>query len=238
MNGIVIINKPQDWTSFDVVAKIRGIVRRATGEKNIKVGHGGTLDPLATGVLPVFIGRQYTKLVSRTESADKEYIAEMKLGITTDTQDITGNVISETRDIAVTESAFLKVLPRFTGEIAQLPPMYSAIKIGGRKLYEIARRGSTVEREARNITVYGAELLERNGDTYKVKFVVSKGTYIRTLCNDIGDKLGCGAVMTSLVRTRVGKWKIEDAVSVEDFERRVNDNTITECIIEDLEQYA
>ena len=208
MNGIIVINKPSDWTSHDVVAKLRGILHER------RTGHGGTLDPMATGVLPVFVGRA-TRAVEFIENADKEYIAGIKLGCTTDTQDTTGNILT-TCDYRISKEQLLSVLPEFTGEIAQIPPMYSAIKQNGKKLYELARKGIETERKPRNITIFELELMEFDGNEGKLRIVCSKGTYVRTLCHDIGEKLGCGAVMSSLVRTRVGEFRIENAVNLED----------------------
>lgn len=207
-NGIIIINKPADWTSMDVCAKLRGIYQ----EK--RVGHAGTLDPMATGVLPVFVG-QATKAVSFAEGGKKEYRAVMRLGIVTDTQDTSGTVLHE-EPVTVSEAEICAVLPNFTGEIAQLPPMYSAIKINGQKLYDIARRGGEVERKPRNITIYELELVKKLSETdYALRIVCSKGTYIRTLCHDIGAFLGCGAAMAALQRTMAAGFTIDEAVTLE-----------------------
>ena len=207
-NGIIIIDKPADWTSMDVCAKLRGIL------KTKKVGHAGTLDPMATGVLPVFVG-QATRGVSFAESGDKEYLAVLRLGLVTDTQDTSGQVLHRTEalpDRAALEAA----LPRFTGEISQLPPMYSAIKIGGQKLYQIARRGGEVERPARPVTVYELELLDQTGPgDYTLRIRCSKGTYVRTLCHDIGQALGCGGCMSSLRRTMAAGFTLDDAVTLD-----------------------
>lgn len=212
-DGIIIIDKPADWTSMDVCAKLRGIFR----EK--RVGHAGTLDPMATGVLPVFVG-QATKAVSFAEGGQKEYHAVLRLGIVTDTQDTSGTVLSE-KPVTVTEDDVCAVLPRFTGEIAQLPPMYSAIKINGQKLYDIARRGGEVERKPRNITIYELELVEKFNETdYALRVVCSKGTYIRTLCHDIGAALGCGAAMAALRRTMAAGFTLEEAVALDEVQKR------------------
>ena len=213
MDGIFIINKPQDWTSMDVCAKLRGVFH----EK--RVGHAGTLDPMATGVLPVFVG-QATKAVSFAEDGKKEYRARLRLGVVTDTQDIWGTVLREA-PVSVSGRDLRAVLPRFTGEIEQLPPMYSAVKVQGKKLYELARRGVEVERKPRRITVYELELLERdkNGD-YGLRVVCSKGTYIRTLCHDIGAALGCGGCMSALTRTISAGFTLDEAVSIEDAQER------------------
>lgn len=207
MNGIIIINKPSGWTSHDVVAKLRGTLHER------RIGHGGTLDPMATGVLPVFVGRA-TRAVEFIENADKEYIAGIKFGCTTDTQDITGNILT-TCSSSVTETQLLAVLPEFTGRISQIPPMYSAIKQNGKKLYELARKGIETQRKPRDITVFQLELISWNSDEATLRIVCSKGTYVRTLCHDIGLKLGCGAVMSSLIRTRAGEFRLENAVTPE-----------------------
>ena len=184
-NGIIIIDKPAGWTSMDVCAKLRGIL------KTKKVGHAGTLDPMATGVLPVFVG-QATRAVSFAEDGEKEYIAGLRLGRTTDTQDISGETL-DTHPVLTGREDLLHLLPRFTGEIQQVPPMYSAVKIGGQKLYQIARRGGEIERPARPVTVYELELLDQTGPgDYTLRIRCSKGTYVRTLCHDIGQALGCG----------------------------------------------
>ena len=207
-NGIIIMDKPQGWTSMDVCAKLRGIFH----EK--RVGHAGTLDPMATGVLPVFIGRA-TRAVEFAAGSDKEYIAGLKLGVVTNTQDTTGEVLEE-RDVDVTENRLRTVLARFIGDIEQIPPMYSAIKINGKKLYELARKGREVERPARSVTIKALEILEQQGeDLYMIKVRCSKGTYIRTLCHDIGQALGCGGCMSSLRRTMAAGFTLEDAVTLE-----------------------
>lgn len=208
MTGILIVDKPAGWTSHDVVAKLRGLL----GER--RIGHAGTLDPMATGVLPVFVGRA-TRAVEFMENADKEYIAALRPGLISDTQDITGNILSRS-EVKLSANDVEEALKDFRGETEQLPPMYSAVKIGGKKLYEYARRGVEVERRARRITISELELIgERDGD-FILRVVCSKGTYIRSLCADIGEKLGCGAVMSSLVRTRAGAYKIDEAHSMEE----------------------
>lgn len=212
-SGIIIIDKPQDWTSMDVCAKLRGIL------KEKRVGHGGTLDPLATGVLPVFVG-QATKAVEFAENGRKEYVAGLRLGLVTDTQDVTGTAL-EQREPAVSREMLEAVLPRFTGEIFQIPPMYSAIKINGKKLYDIARKGGEVERAPRGITVYELEVLEQTGPAdFTLRCLCSKGTYIRTLCHDIGQALGCGGCMASLRRTMAAGFTLEQAVSLTEAEER------------------
>ena len=209
MTGIIIVNKPEGWTSHDIVAKLRRIL----GER--RIGHGGTLDPMATGVLPVFVGRA-TRAVEFMENADKEYVAALRLGISTDTQDTTGNVISE-KPANVSWEELESVLDRFRGEIEQLPPMYSAIKVDGKKLYEYARKGAEIERKTRKITIHELEVVgQREDGDFLLRVVCSKGTYIRALCSDIGDALGCGGAMSALVRTRAGAYRIETAHAMED----------------------
>lgn len=207
MTGIVIVDKPAGWTSQDVTARLR----RVFGTR--RIGHGGTLDPMATGVLPVFVGRA-TRGVEFFEHADKTYEAVLRLGTVTDTQDSTGTVL-EKRPAAVTEAEFRDVLPKFTGKIAQIPPMYSAIKVDGKKLYELARAGKEVERKPREITIFSLELLEFSGETAKIRVHCSKGTYIRTLCHDIGAALGCGACMETLRRTAAGEYTLADSVELD-----------------------
>ena len=207
MDGIIVINKPRDWTSMDVFAKLRGVFR----EK--RVGHAGTLDPMATGVLPVFVG-QATKAVPFAEDGKKEYRASLRLGVVTDTRDIWGTVLSRAA-VNVTESDLRAVLPRFTGEIEQIPPMYSAIKVPGKKLYELARKGVEVERKPRSVTIYELELLGQTApDEWGLRVVCSKGTYIRALCHDVGTALGCGGCMSALERTMASGFTLADAVTL------------------------
>lgn len=210
MNGLIIIDKPAGWTSHDVIAKLRGIL------KEKRIGHSGTLDPMATGVLPIFIGRA-TRAVEFSQSDDKEYVAGLRLGIVTDTQDITGRVLSTSERTACVAD-LKQALRHFTGEQQQLPPMYSAVKIGGKKLYQLARRGINVERQPRSVTFHALDLLEQNNDDYLLRVHCSKGTYIRTLCNDIGSFLGCGGTMYSLRRTRAGRFTIEESITLSDVE--------------------
>ena len=212
-DGIFVIDKPSGWTSMDVCAKVRGILHQK------RVGHGGTLDPMATGVLPVFVGSA-TRAVEFAEGGDKEYLATLTLGVTTNTQDSTGQVLRRC-PVTATEGMVEAVLPRFTGEIQQVPPMYSAIKRQGVKLYELARRGVEVERQPRPVTIYALELLERLDEaSYVLRVLCSKGTYIRTLCHDIGQALGCGGVMSSLRRTMAAGFTIHQAVTLEEVEER------------------
>jgi len=207
-DGVLLIDKPQGWTSMDVCARLRGVLH----EK--RVGHGGTLDPMATGLLPVFVGRA-TRAVQYATDGKKEYEAVLRLGLVTDTQDVTGRVLSE-RPAAVDRSALEAVLSRFRGELMQTPPMYSAIKVEGKKLYELARKGREVERPARPVSVYELELREQLGEReVALRVLCSKGTYIRTLCHDIGEALGCGGCMAALRRTRVAGFSLENAVTLE-----------------------
>ena len=207
-NGIIIIDKPADWTSMDVCAKLRGVLRER------RVGHGGTLDPMATGVLPVFVGSA-TRAVEFAEKGDKEYIAGLRLGLVTNTQDITGEVLSTSAALP-DRSALEAVLPRFTGPIAQVPPMFSAIKREGKKLYELARAGKEVHREPRPVTIHALEVLEQTGaGDYLLRVRCSKGTYVRTLCHDIGQALGCGGCMYSLRRTMAAGFTLAEAVTLE-----------------------
>ncbi len=212
-NGIIIIDKPAGWTSMDVCAKLRGILR----EK--RVGHGGTLDPMATGVLPVFVG-QATRAVEFAENSRKEYVAGLRLGQVTNTQDITGETL-ETHPVTVTRADVEAALTRFLGDIQQIPPMYSAIKVGGQKLYDLARKGREVERKPRPVTIYELELLEQEGETdFLFRCVCSKGTYIRTLCHDIGQLLGCGGTLYRLRRTMAAGFTLDRAVSIEDVQEQ------------------
>ena len=208
MNGILLVDKPTDWTSGDVVAKLRGLLH----EK--RIGHSGTLDPMATGLLVVFVGRA-TRAVEFAESKEKRYLASLRLGLSTDTQDITGNRLSGTpREIS--EAELEKTLACFRGNIQQIPPMYSAIKVGGKKLYEIARRGGEVERKPRPVCIRELRLLGREGEDWLLDVTCSKGTYIRTLCHDIGQSLGCGGCMSALRRVRAGEFSIDNAHTLDE----------------------
>lgn len=208
-NGIIVIDKPESWTSMDVCAKLRGMFH----EK--RIGHAGTLDPLATGVLPVFVGRA-TRAVEFADKAGKEYAAGLRLGLTTDTQDITGRVLEE-RAVTVGREEVSRALERFRGDIMQVPPMYSAVKINGKKLYELARKGREVEREPRPVRIFSLELGETEAGTdYQLRVRCSKGTYIRTLCHDIGQALGCGGCMSALRRTEAAGFTLRDAVTLEE----------------------
>ncbi len=204
MNGIVIVDKPQDWTSQDVTARLRRVFNTR------RIGHGGTLDPMATGVLPVFVGRA-TRGVEFFEHAEKIYETTLRLGLTTDTEDISGKVLTE-MPVSLSLSEVEKVLPRFRGEIFQVPPMYSALKVDGQKLYALARKGKEVARSPRPITIHELTLLGMEGRDAFLRVHCSKGTYIRTLCKDIGEALGCGGCMAALRRVQAGEYTAADAV--------------------------
>ena len=207
-SGILIIDKSPGWTSQDAAAKLRGLY----GER--RVGHGGTLDPMATGVLPVFLGRA-TRAVEFFEHAEKEYVAGVRLGLTTDTEDTSGAVLSE-QPVHAAEAQVRSAVEALAGEREQVPPMYSAVKIGGRKLYELARAGKEIERKARRITVIESELLDGGGAHWRFRVLCSKGTYVRTLCRELGETLGCGGCMESLRRTRAGCYGLEGAHTIEE----------------------
>ena len=207
MNGIVIVDKPQEWTSQDVTARLRRVFNTR------RIGHGGTLDPMATGVLPVFVGRA-TRGVEFFEHAEKTYETVLRLGITTDTEDITGTVLSE-RDVFVTGEMVEEVLTKFRGEILQVPPMYSALKINGQKLVDLARKGREVERQPRPITIHELTLLGMEADGIHLRVCCSKGTYIRTLCKDIGEALGCGGCMAALRRVSAGEYTEAESVPLQ-----------------------
>lgn len=210
MVGVVLIDKPKDFTSFDAVA----VLRRILNEK--RLGHTGTLDPMATGILPILVGRA-TRLCDIMPISDKRYTAEIKLGLSTDTYDITGNILSENK-VDCNIEKFSDTLKGFVGDIVQYPPMFSAVSVGGKRLYELARKGIEVERPSRNVTVYSADILDynENEQTYKVDISCSKGTYIRSIAHDIGEKLGCGGVLTSLRRTSACGFDISNAITIED----------------------
>lgn len=208
MDGIVIVDKPQDWTSQDVTARLRRVFNTR------RIGHGGTLDPMATGVLPVFVGRA-TRGVEFFEHAEKTYETVLRLGLTTDTEDITGTVLTE-MPVSVTDEQVEAALAVFRGQIMQIPPMYSALKVNGQKLCDLARKGKTVERQPRPITIHELTLLERTENTLRLRVRCSKGTYIRTLCKDIGEQLGCGGCMESLRRVSAGEYTIDEAVPLQE----------------------
>ena len=208
MNGIVIVDKPQEWTSQDVTARLRRVFNTR------RIGHGGTLDPMATGVLPVFVGRG-TRGVEFFEHAEKTYEAVLRLGLLTDTEDTSGTVLEE-RGVSVTEEQFLNILPQFRGKIMQVPPMYSALKVNGQKLCDLARKGREVERQPREIEIFELECLSFDGTNARLRVRCSKGTYIRTLCKDIGLALGCGGCMAALRRVTAGAYTIEEAVPLQE----------------------
>ncbi len=207
-NGIIVIDKPAGWTSMDVCAKIRGVLHER------RVGHAGTLDPMATGVLPVFVGRA-TRAVEFAAEGGKEYVAGLRLGVVTNTQDTSGTVLEE-KPVSVDRAALEAALAPFRGDILQVPPMYSAIKRDGKKLYELARKGQEVEREPRPVTIYGLEVVDQTGPAdYLLRVQCSKGTYVRTLCHDIGQALGCGGCMYSLRRTEAAGFSLDQAVTLD-----------------------
>jgi len=224
MNGILCVNKPQDFTSFDVVAKLRGIL----GMK--RLGHGGTLDPMATGVLPVFVGSA-TKACDIMPDNTKSYRAGFRLGAVSDTQDVWGE-LKELSDKAVSREDILSVLPEFTGRIMQLPPMYSAVQVNGKRLYDLARQGIEVERQPREIEVASLVLTDYDVRSRKgtVEIVCGKGTYIRTIINDIGEHLGCGGIMTSLVRTSSGGFTLEDCFTLDEIQQARDEGRLEELI--------
>ena len=207
MDGIVIVDKPQDWTSQDVTARLRRVFNTR------RIGHGGTLDPMATGVLPVFVGRA-TRGVEFFEHAQKTYEATLRLGITTDTEDISGEILT-TSPVNVTRQQLEETLQQFRGEIFQIPPMYSALKVNGQKLCDLARKGKEVDRKPRQITIHLLECLAFDGAEANLRVTCSKGTYIRTLCKDIGEALGCGGTMASLRRTAAGEYTIDQSVPLQ-----------------------
>ncbi len=207
MNGIVIVDKPSGWTSQDVTARLR----RVFGTR--RIGHGGTLDPMATGVLPVFVGRA-TRGVEFFEHAEKGYEALLVPGLTTDTEDTTGTVLTQ-QEVSITEEQIEAVLPKFRGDILQVPPMYSALKVNGQKLYDLARKGKEVPREPRPITISELTFLGFEDGNLLLRVQCSKGTYIRTLCKDIGQALGCGGCMGRLRRIRAGEYTLQNAVPLE-----------------------
>lgn len=225
MDGIIIIDKPEDFTSFDVVAKMR----RLLGTR--KVGHAGTLDPMATGVLPIFVGRA-TKCCDILPDQNKRYTATFELGYTTDTLDSTGRVLTRT-PVQSNKADLLAALDSFRGEIMQLPPMFSAIQINGHRLYDLARQGVEIEREKRPVTISHLELLQsdESAHRYVIDVACSKGTYIRTLCADIGETLGCGATMTALRRTRAAGFDLEDSLTLEQAEQLAQQGKLSERLL-------
>ena len=222
-SGIINVYKEKGFTSFDVVAKLRGILRTK------KIGHTGTLDPDAEGVLPVCIGRA-TKVCDILTDKDKVYEAVMLLGVETDTQDTSGEILKE-RPVEVSEDEVKEAILSFVGDYAQVPPMYSALKVNGKKLYELAREGKTIERKARNVQILSIEILEVDLPRVRMSVHCSKGTYIRTLCNDIGEKLGCGGCMEKLLRTKVGVFELQDTLKLAQIDELAKAGMVEEKII-------
>lgn len=225
MNGVLCINKPKDYTSFDVVARIRGMTQTK------RVGHSGTLDPLATGVLPIFVGNA-TKACDLLPDDNKSYLAEFQLGYKTDTLDISGEVL-ETFDKKVTKQDVLKYLDRFRGDIEQIPPMYSAVRVNGQRLYDIARQGREVEREPRSVTVFQLELLNFDEESQKgeLKILCSKGTYIRSIISDLGDMLGTGGIMTALCRDKACGFTLDDCITLEQAQELTENGTLEQHLL-------
>lgn len=224
IHGVINIYKEKGFTSHDVVAKLRGIV----GQK--KIGHTGTLDPDAVGVLPVCFGKA-TKLCDMLTDRDKTYEAVLLLGRTTDTQDITGETLKECSVSGLTSQQTAECIGGFMGEYAQIPPMYSALKVNGRKLYELAREGKTVERKPRIVTIHQIRILAMELPRVTIEVSCSKGTYIRTLCHDIGEKLGTGGCMESLIRTKAGPFEIKDSLSLSEVEELKQNGKLSEAVI-------
>ena len=223
INGVINVYKEKGFTSADVVAKLRGILRQK------KIGHTGTLDPEAEGVLPVCLGYA-TKLVDHLTDKRKEYICTIRLGVSTDTEDLTGAVISSC-DVTCSEEEFKNVLLSFVGDYDQIPPMYSALKQNGRRLYELAREGVVVERPARKIKIHDIELIESRLPLAVFRVECSKGTYIRSLCRDIGDKLGCGAAMEKLLRSKSGEFTLDSALKLDEIEKLAKSGEIESRIV-------
>ena len=223
MNGILLIDKQKDWTSNDVVAKLKGILHQR------RIGHSGTLDPMATGLLVVFVGRA-TRAVEFAEGHDKRYIAGLRLGITTDTQDITGTVLEE-KKVTVTREKLEKALEGFRGTIQQIPPMYSAIKHDGRRLYDIARKGGEVERKPRAITIHEIQVIGQQDGDWLLDVRCSKGTYVRTLCHDLGQALGCGGCMSSLRRVEAGRFSVDQAVTLFQVQQMADVGRVEELLL-------
>lgn len=225
MNGIVCVNKPAGFTSFDVIAKLRGIM------KIRRLGHGGTLDPMATGVLPVFVGTA-TKACDIMPDSSKSYRAAFELGKITDTQDITGTVLSSS-DMSVKRESIEEIIPGFIGRIMQLPPMYSAVQVNGQRLYDLARKGIEVERQPREIEVKSLTLADYDEESRRGVLEIScgKGTYIRTIIHDIGEKLGCGGIMTALVRTSSGGFSLADCHTLEEIQLAADESRLEELIL-------
>ncbi len=222
MDGIIVVHKEKGYTSFDVVAKLRGILKQK------KIGHTGTLDPDATGVLPVCLGCA-TKLCDMLTDTTKVYEAELLLGVSTDTQD-TGGTILASKSVDVTEEEVKNIISSFIGKQKQIPPMYSALKVDGKKLYELAREGKTVERKARDIVIEDIEILQMSLPKVRMMITCSKGTYIRTLCNDIGERLGCGGAMANLIRRKTAGFTLEEAKTLDEIEAMMKAGEINAVI--------
>lgn len=221
-SGIIIIHKPKGITSHNCISKLRYLLKQR------KIGHCGTLDPMASGILPIMIGNA-VKASEYLVDHDKRYFAGIKLGISTDTEDISGNIIKEHEGQLPSFEEFAKIAKSFEGEIMQVPPMYSALKVGGVKLYDLAREGVTIERQPRKVTIYSCDPIERDGEFF-LDVKCSKGTYIRTLCADIGERLGCGGCMSSLERTEVDVFKKEDAIVFDDLNDMTPDEILSHLI--------
>ena len=224
IHGVINIHKEKGFTSHDVVAKLRGIV----GQK--KIGHTGTLDPDATGVLPVCLGKA-TKLCDMLTDKNKTYETVMLLGKTTDTQDISGEILEEHETGHLTEAVVTEAILSFIGDYMQVPPMYSALKVNGKKLYELAREGIVIERKARPVTILNIEIKEINLPRVRMEVSCSKGTYIRTLCNDIGEKLGCGACMEELIRTKVSRFELQDSLTLDEVRALKDEGRLEEVLV-------
>lgn len=222
-HGIINIYKEAGFTSHDVVAKMRGILRQK------KIGHTGTLDPDAVGVLPVCLGSG-TKLCDMLTDKDKEYEAVLLLGVETDTQDTSGEVKCQ-KEVTVTKEEVIEAVMSFVGNYMQIPPMYSALKVDGKKLYELARAGKEIERQARPVVIHGIQILEVELPRVRMVVSCSKGTYIRTLCHDIGQKLGCGGAMEKLTRTKVSSFYIEDAITLSELEKLKAEDKVSEKVV-------
>ncbi|MBR0160633.1 MAG: tRNA pseudouridine(55) synthase TruB [Oscillospiraceae bacterium] len=223
MNGILLVDKPAEWTSNDVVQKLRGILHER------RIGHAGTLDPMATGLLTVFVGRA-TRAVEFAEADAKRYRAGLRLGLSTDTQDTSGTVLHSVPQ-QVKEAELSSALLSFQGTIQQVPPMYSAVKVNGERLYRLARKGETVERAPRTVTVDRIRICGRDGEDWMLDVSCSKGTYIRTLCHDIGETLGCGGCMSSLRRLEAGLFKVENALTLEQIQEAASAGAVEQLLL-------
>jgi len=222
-NGVINVYKEKGYTSHDVVAIIKRTLKT-------KAGHTGTLDPEAEGVLPIVLGKS-TRLADYIMAEDKVYEAEIHFGVTTDTCDMTGNVLVDNRPVSVTKEQLLGVLEKFKGEVSQIPPMYSAIKINGEKLYNLARKGIEVERKQRLVAIHDIELVEMHLEYARILVSCSKGTYIRTLCEDVGKELGCGAAMGELLRRASGEFKLDDAIKIDEIKALADEGRVGDYVI-------